>query len=178
MYLYFLYQKLYKPILLYKHRYFSIRNLTSSIQNHTQIPYTHISIQIFIVSILKFHSSLLKFHSSLPVISFFLLFFFLFFFFFFLSLLFSLIDFCSLFLQDQNEIFILVLSLFDLIPFLFHFPRRKLSPSFLQATCLFHKFLPYFILISFFYYSLVLTFIFILNSIYQNPTLAYELIKL
>ena len=29
--------------------------------------------------------------------------------------------FCSLFLQDQNEIFILVLSLFDLIPFLFHF---------------------------------------------------------
>ena len=37
----------------------------------------------------------------------------LFFFFFFLSL----IRFCSLFLQDQNEIFILVLSLFDLIPF-------------------------------------------------------------
>ena len=32
---------------------------------------------------------------------------------------FSLIRFCSLFLQDQNEIFILVLSLFDLIPFLF-----------------------------------------------------------
>ena len=32
---------------------------------------------------------------------------------------FSLIHFCSLFLQDQNEIFILVLSLFDLIPFLF-----------------------------------------------------------
>ena len=49
MYLYFLYPKLDKPILLYKHRYFSIRNLTSSIQNHTQIPYTHISIQIFIV---------------------------------------------------------------------------------------------------------------------------------
>ena len=34
---------------------------------------------------------------------------------------FSLIRFCPLFLQDQNEIFILVLSLFDLIPFLFHF---------------------------------------------------------
>ena len=34
---------------------------------------------------------------------------------------FSLIRFCSLFLQDQKEIFILVLSLFDLIPFLFHF---------------------------------------------------------
>ena len=34
---------------------------------------------------------------------------------------FSLIRFCSLFLQDQSEIFILVLSLFDLIPFLFHF---------------------------------------------------------
>ena len=30
---------------------------------------------------------------------------------------FSLIRFCSLFLQDQNEIFILVLSLFDLIHF-------------------------------------------------------------
>ena len=28
------------------------------------------------------------------------------------------------FLQDQNEIFILVLSLFDLIPFLFHFPIK------------------------------------------------------
>ena len=34
---------------------------------------------------------------------------------------FSLIRFYSLFLQDQNEIIILVLSLFDLIPFLFHF---------------------------------------------------------
>ena len=33
----------------------------------------------------------------------------------------SLIRFCSIFLQDQNEIFILVLSLFDLIHFLFHF---------------------------------------------------------
>ena len=33
----------------------------------------------------------------------------------------SLIRFCSLLLQDQNEIFILVISLFDLIPFLFHF---------------------------------------------------------
>ena len=47
--------------------------------------------------------------------------FFFFFFFFFPSLFFSLIRFCSLFLQDQNEIFILVLSLFDLILFLFHF---------------------------------------------------------
>ena len=55
------------------------------------------------------------------LLSFFLFFFFFFFFFFFLSLLFSLIRFFSLFLQDQNEIFILVLSLFDLIPFLFHF---------------------------------------------------------
>ena len=45
-----------------------------------------------------------------------LLFFFLFFFPF---LLFSLIRFCSPFLQDRNEIFVLVLSLFDLIPFLF-----------------------------------------------------------
>ena len=122
------------------------------------------------------HSSILKFSSSIPVffffLSFFLLFFFSFLFFFFFF------RFCSLFFQDQNEIFFLVLSLFDLIPFLFHFPRRKLPPSFLQATCLFHNFLPYFILISFFYYPLVLTFSFILYSIYQIPTLAYELIKL
>ena len=72
-------------------------------------------------------------NSSIPVIFFFLSFFFLFFsllllllpflffFFFFLSLLFSLIRFCFLFLQDQNEIFIEVFSLFDLILFLFHF---------------------------------------------------------
>ena len=81
------------------------------------------------------HSFHINIPSSLPVIFFFLLFFFsfLFFFFFFFR-------FCSLFFQDQNEIFILVLSLFDLIPFLFHFPRRKLPPSFLQATCLFHNF--------------------------------------
>ena len=63
----------------------------------------------------------------------------------------------------------LVLSLFDLIPFLFHFPRRKLPTSFLQATCLFHNFLPYFILISFFYYSLVLQF-----SITLDLTYAYS----
>ena len=52
--------------------------------------------------------------NSIPVI-------FFFFFFLFLSSLFSLIRICSPFLQDQNEIFILVLSLFDLILFLFHF---------------------------------------------------------
>ena len=46
---------------------------------------------------------------------------------------------------------------------------RKFPPSFLQATCLFHNFLPYFILISFFYYSLVLQL-----SITLNLTYAYS----
>ena len=143
MYLYFLYPELYKPILLYKHRYFSIRNLTSSIQNGAQIPYTHISIQIFIVPYSNFIVPYLR---SPSFFFSFLFFFFFFFFFFFLSLLFFLIRFCSLFLQDQNEIFLLVLSLFYLIPFLFHFfslspsQKRKLPPSFLQATCLFYNF--------------------------------------
>ena len=77
------------------------------------------------------HVSILKFHTCDLLFPFLLSFFFLFF--FFLSLLFSLIRVCSPFLQDQNEIFILVLSL------LFHFLRRKLPPSFLQATCLFHN---------------------------------------
>ena len=112
-------------------------------------------------------------YSSIPVIFSFLFLlssFLFFFFFFFLSLLFSLIRFCSLFLQDQNEIFLfwsypyLILSLF-----LFHFQMRKLPPSFLQAICLFHNFLPYFILISFFYYSLVLQF-----SITFDLTYAYS----
>ena len=114
---------------------------------HTQIPYFSIPN-----------------HSSIPVIFFFLLFFFsfLFFFFFFRFLL-------SLYFQDQNKILISVLSLFDLIPFLFHFARRKLPPSFLQATCLFLIFVPYFILISLFYYSLVLQF-----SITLDLTYAYS----
>ena len=73
--------------------------------------------------------------------------------------------------QTKMRYLFLVFSLFDLIPFLFHFPRRKFSPSFLQATCLFHNFLPYFILISFFgphfhFYSQL------------NPTLTYELVIL
>ena len=46
---------------------------------------------------------------------------------------------------------------------------RKFPPFFLQATCLFHNFLPYFILISFFYYSLVLQL-----SITLNLTYAYS----
>ena len=70
--------------------------------------------------------------NSIPVI--------FFFFFFFSSLV------CSPFLQDQNEIFLLVLS------FLFHFLRRKLSPSFLQATCLFHN-------LSFLFHSNIFLFI-------------------
>ena len=127
-------------------------------------PYPH-SFHINIPSSLHpYSNSILKFSSSIPVIFSFLFllsFSFLFLFFFF--------RFCSLFFQDQNELFILVLSLFDLIPFLFHFPRRKLPPSFLQATCLFHNFLHYFILISFFYYSLVLQF-----SITLDLTYAYS----
>ena len=46
---------------------------------------------------------------------------------------------------------------------------RKFPPFFLQATCLFHNFLPYFILIYFFYYSLVLQL-----SIPLNLTYAYS----
>ena len=62
---------------------------------------------------LDFHTKIhTNIHSSIPMIFFSLPS-------FFSSLLFSLIRFCSPFLQDQNEIFILVLSLFDLIPFLF-----------------------------------------------------------
>ena len=115
---------------------------------HTPIvsiqPKTCVFMQIFTV----------PYSNSIPVIFFFLL--------FFRFLL-------SLYFQDQNKILILVLSLFDLIPFLFHFARRKLLPSFLQATCLFLIFLPYFILISLFYYSLVLQF-----SITLDLTYAYS----
>ena len=121
----------------------------------TRLPYSH-----------SFHTTqdMYPYSNSIPVIFFFLLFFFsfLFFFFFFHFLL-------SLYFQDQNKILILVLSLFDLIPFLFHFTRRKLPPSFLQATCLYLIFLPYFILISLFYYSLVLQF-----SITLDLTYAYS----
>ena len=72
---------------------------------------------------LDFHTRIhTQFVASIPVIfslpSFFSSFLF---FFFFPSLLFSLIRFYSHFLQDQNEIFFLVLSSFDLITFLFHF---------------------------------------------------------
>ena len=65
-------------------------------------------------------------------------------------------------LRPKMRYLFLVLSLFVLIPFLFHFPRRKLPPSFLQATCLFHNFSSLFHYNIFFYYPLVLTFIFIL----------------
>ena len=127
---------------------------------HTNI---HSSLYPYSNSILKFSSSIHPyFHTcDLLFLSFFLLFFSL--------LLLFFVRFCSLYFQDQNEIFILVLSLFDLIPFLFHFQRRKLPPSFLQATWLLHNFLPYFILISFFYYSLVLQF-----SITLDLTYAYS----
>ena len=82
-------------------------------------PYFHTNIHS---SILKFHSSLLKFHSSLLVI------------FFLPSSFFSssssssssslLSAFALSFSKTKNEIFILVLFLFDLIPFLFHFPVK------------------------------------------------------
>ena len=119
------------------------------------------------------HSSILPYfsipnYSSIPVI-FSFLFLLSSFLFFFLSLLFSLSRFCSPLSKTKMRYFFLVLSLFDLIPFLFHFPRRKLPPFFLQATCLFHNFLPYFILISFFYCSLVLQF-----SITLDLTYAYS----
>ena len=65
---------------------------------------------------LDFHTRIhTQFVASIPMIFFFsfpsFFFSFLFFFFFFLSLLFSLIRFCSLFLKDQNEIFIFYLLL-------------------------------------------------------------------
>ena len=64
-------------------------------------------------------------------------------FFFFLSSLFSLIRVCSPFLQDQNEIFILVLSLFDIIPFLFQFgPPTLLIFHFGPPTLLIFHFGP------------------------------------
>ena len=68
---------------------------------------------------LDFHTRIhTQFEASIPVIFFFLSFFLLFFSLLLLlhSLVFPLIRFCSLFLQDQNEIFILVLS-----PFYFTF---------------------------------------------------------
>ena len=74
---------------------------------------------------LDFHTRIhTQFVASIHVIFFFLSFFILFFSLLLLLLPFSCLlsyPFCSLFLQYQNEIFILVLSLFDLIPFLFHF---------------------------------------------------------
>ena len=159
MYLLFLYPKLDKPILLYKHRYFSIRNLTSSIQNHTQIPYTHISIQIFIVPYLC---------SSFSFPSFFFSFLFFFFFFFiFLS-------------QRPKRRYLFCSSLyFILSPFYFTFQGGnflhisfKPHVSSTNFSTLFHSNI--FLLLPFcphFHF-------FILNSIYQNPTLPYKLIKL
>ena len=76
-------------------------------------PYIHTPI----VSILKFHTCDLLLLLLLLLLPFF-----------------SLLRVCSLFLQDPKKIFILVLF------FLFHFLRRKLPPSFLKATCLFHNF--------------------------------------
>ena len=80
-----------------------------------------------------FHTELNKFHTHLVYIQIFIvpykpysnsihvIFFFLPFFLLFSSSSSSSSHFCSLFPQDQNDIFILVLSLFDIIPFLFHF---------------------------------------------------------
>ena len=154
---------------------------------HTNI---HSSLYPYSNSILKFSSSihpyfhtfLYKNPSSIPVIFSFL--------FLLSSFLFSssssssflfsslLSVFALSFFKTKMRLFILVLSLFVLIPFLFHFPRRKLPPSFLQATCLFHNFS------SLFHYNIFLLlpfgphFHFYSHSIYQNPTLTYKLIKL
>ena len=89
---------------------FQTMYLTFLDQNYTN-PYYYTKIDTFPYGTLQvpYNSR----HVSIPVI--------FFFFFFFLSSLFSLICVCSPFLQDQNEIFLLVLSSFDLIPFLFHF---------------------------------------------------------
>ena len=84
-------------ILVYKNRYFSIQNLASSIQNHTQIPYNpkHVSISVISFFPPSFFSSLLLFLLLLPV-------------------------FALSFFKTKMRYSFLVLSLFDLIPFLFH----------------------------------------------------------
>ena len=141
MYLLFLYPKLDKPILLYKHRYFSIRNLTSSIQNHTQIPYTHISIQIFIVPYLcsSFLLSFFLFSSSSSS---------------------SL----SSFLKDQKGDIYFVLLFILSYPLFISLSKEETSSIFPSShMSLPQIFLPYFILISFFYYPFVLTFIFLFS---------------
>ena len=125
MYLYFLHPKLDKPILLYKLRYFSIRNLTNSIQNHTQIPYTHISIQIFIV---PYNPR----HVSIPVI---------FFFFFFLSLLFSLIRFCSSLSKTKMRYLFWSYPYLILSPFYFTFQLKEETSSLFPSS---HLSLPQF----------------------------------
>ena len=80
---------------------------TKTLDFHTQIPYTICSIHTYDLLFFPFLLSSFLFSSSSSSSS------------FLFSSLLSV--FCSLFLQDQNEIFILVLSLFDLISFLFHF---------------------------------------------------------
>ena len=81
------------------------------------------------------------------------------------------------------NIFFLFISLFLSFGASLTFQSKEETSSLFPSSHLslpqFSSLFPYLIfLISFFYYSLVLNFIFILNSIYQNPTLAYELIKL
>ena len=75
---------------------------TKTLDFHTQIPYTIRSIHTYDLLFPFLLSSFLFSSSSSFLFS-------------------SLLSVFALFLQDQNEIFILVLSLFDLIPFLFHF---------------------------------------------------------
>ena len=150
--------------------------------DQTRLPYSHsFHTKLYSNSIHPyFHTNI---HSFIPVIFSFL---FLLSSFFSLLLLLLLLPFSSLLsspflllpLRPKMRYLFLVLSLFVLIPFLFHFPRRKLPPSFLQATCLFHNFS------SLFHYNIFLLlpfgphFHFYSHSIYQNPTLTYKLIKL
>ena len=132
MYLYFLHPKLDKPILLYKLRYFSIQNLTSSIQNHTQIPYTHISIQIFIVPYSNFIVPYNPRHVSIPMI---------FFFFFFLSLIFSLIRFCSSLSKTKMRYLFWSYPYLILSPFYFTFQLKEETSSLFPSS---HLSLPQF----------------------------------
>ena len=127
---------------------------TKTLDFHTQIPYTIRSI----------HTCDLLFPFLLSSFLFF---------FFFLSLLFSLIQFCSLFLQDQNEIFILVFSLFDIIPFFFSlflsFGASLTIQSKEETSSIFpssHLSLPQFS--SLFHYNIFLLLLF------SHPTLYYS----
>ena len=123
-------QTIHKSVLLYKNRHVSIRNLTSPIQHktciHTQIPYKYS----------QFHTCDLLF--SFPSFFFSLLFFF---FFFFLSLLFSLIHFCSLFSKTKMRYLFWSYPYLILSPFYFTFQLKEETSSLFPSS---HLSLPQF----------------------------------